>query len=356
MLTLEELKKEIDDVRARRIVLYFLTKNSKFNHLNPHNATYTNAFKLDQMIWLYREKQSKVERIIEFTKIFKDYESFESAYSCLDKYADNEIVNKIVSAKNKVGRFYKVCEDNGFKSIAPLLQEIDKEKYCDDYKYALQFVLDYINYKESPFINDFLNYVGIDNSSFTRFVTIIAELNPDLYDEYSKVANDNRSMRRAIVMEKLQNIKCGVETGYTKEGTPFDSIEFFANMPFYNDLSAKEVFEDFEISNVPFLDKKLKSLLFKVDSESAPKIVKYIYSNELLCNGSKQFKEQEIYNTRCSVDGRLITDEEKRLILGYIKERNIAPLERAYKEVRDRYLDGTLKVSQNKKLTKNMGV
>lgn len=232
-------------------------------------------------------------------------------------------------------------------------EKMEKKGYFEDFANAHECVEKYLNFEESPFLKNFTTTLGIYDGEFWRYVQIISALDPALYFKFAIKYANNKNERKAITIERINNLYSGITTGSLVNGEPFDEIEFFKNLPFYDADTAQEILMDFDLKNASTLDQKLKKLLDAVKPESTRVITSYSYQNKLFSHtNAKTFKRSEIEKDSYYKDGVKLEDEDKKAILDYIEEENIPPLRVAFSILKNRFFDGKLQIDRGKVLKK----
>lgn len=345
-----DLKNEKSSSQIKSLIIFFFTKGDK----DIHDVKFARAVKLKKMMEIYRSDFSDLEKCSEMKKLYKSSEKFRGSFYDLEKYKDDKFVGKIYRVVNKIADNFEALEKIDRKEINNLL-EMDRNGYFDDYYYACEFINEYIEYEDSPFLKDFLKTAGLNIHQFGRFVNIVSCLNPDLYDLYAVKARDNKNARKAITLTKINNLYNGIKTGVNEEGNEFDDLEVFRNLPFYDNDSALEVLNDFEVSNIFQLDRKVRVLVEKVKPEATRDINMRIIQSGAFKGSIKGvdatvMSEREIHSTNYIVRGTELTDHDKDVIINYMKNNDIPLLPRCFSVVRDRYLEGTLNIDEVKTL------
>ena len=132
-----------------------------------------------------------------------------------------------------------------------------------------------------------------------------------------------------------------------------DELEYFKNLPFYDDITAKEVLEDFGVRNAPQFEQKLKNLLVALKPGTAARVQKYIYEHKLNLGLANQ-KENEATLKRMDYSipekGIHIGEDDVEYIISYMKKERIPLLRTPFRIVRDRYISGTLDIPRQKNI------
>lgn len=342
-------KSKQEQIRMSHFLDYF-KGSAGVNDRNKN--TYSRALKFEQMCKIYNSDLITIRKISAIHKLFKSYDQLMETYSDLETYQTNPEVAPYYKTLTEIGEFYKKCEEKGLIEISEELLAIEKAGYFEDYNRSKAIIEAYLKYNESPYTVHFLKNAGINEASFERAIEVIKELDQDLYDDYLQKTYFNQGSRIMEVAPRLANIKAGIETGKTVDGETFDRLEFYKNFPFYEIDLAKEVLSDFQTRNAAYIDQKYKSLIQKVFPDESYGLLKYVYDNRLLTGQTLPISERDITKTKYTVNGREVTDNEKEMIINYMKNNRVAWLVVAFNEVRDRHLAGTLDLVTGKKLVK----
>lgn len=337
--------KEMKEFKTRRLVDYFTGKN----RVDVTDKNYESAIKLDNMIKIFNNNEIDIlNKYYQMTKLFKTSSQFIKEYDYLNDFKDQSTVCYLYSYIDQISLYLMKIENGLSKETKKELLEFEQNNYFADYPYARYFVEQYINYKESPFLNDFLNYAGILEFDFQRFVCIVSELDDELFKKYNDKLKSNRLIRKSETIRKVNNIKDGILTGYTKDGTKFDNVEFYANLPYEDGIQSNEIYDDFNIRKMSTFDRKLKGLLDCLFPELANQIMKNIYDSKLISSTSSRISEKYINDTTFIINGQPLSSEAKKLIIKYMNERKIPFLNKAFIAVRDKYLNEGLEFKKEK--------
>lgn len=325
---------------------YFETKGYK----DKTDKNYERAIKLEQMAKIYHSDIIDVRKVDLMRQIYKSSDAFLKQYNDLEKCYEDKKIKKYVDLIREIGNYYRKFEQNGIKEISARLLKMEQEGYFEDYNYACYFVEEYINYNASPFLNHFLSDIGLSEAEFNRFLDIVFELNADLYDRYLEKSKANVQERKYETIKKVKNLHKGITTGIMEDGKPFDIIEFFKNIPFYDMLSAEETGRDFSISyrNASTIDHKLKAFFDSYDSKMTSAILNYMYANKINLNNPKYLSKNDIEKTSYTINGRELSQEENLLLANYMKQERIPYLFKAFSSVMDKYTRNELVIDKDK--------
>ena len=339
-------KRDSKEFKVKKIIEYFVDKN----RIDVTDLNFESALKLDKMIYLFNEERDLLKRYYYMKTLFKSSNDFNKEYKILSEYTDLSNVCYLYNYVIQISEFMSKIEEGMSKEREKELLSLEKDGCFDDYPYAQYFVREFVNYKDSPYLKDFLEEKGLYEHDFNRFITTLLRLDDSLYDEYLKKENENRLSRQSDVIRKLENIRSGVTTGFTKDGEKFDDVEFYRNIPFYDQDSSRLVIDDFGFKKLASVDQRLKTVIDNLCGEDASEVVKFIYSNRLMHGNPKKIREEEIINTRFIVNDQEISSESKQEMIDYMKERNIPFLQNAFAAVKNKYLTEGLNTKKEKEL------
>lgn len=336
---------EEDSAKIKHLLEYF---SGKLDRTEKEKKYYDRAKRLEKIMEIYESDELDVRKIAKMHELYRNSQDLICQFSDLEKYSDDKVVGYFVRKINAIKEYYQTCEEKGLVKEATSLIKLEEKGYFDDYVYACGFVEDFINYEDSPYINDFLESNGLNKTQFERFVEIVKTLNEELYAKYLEKVNSNIELRKQDVIRKINNLIEGAKTGKLSDNTAFDPVEYYANIPFYDDLTSKEVLKDFNIKVNAQLSTRYRDLLYFIDRENAETVLNYATINKLhFVHLQPMITENNIMSTNYIIDGYTLTDEDKNNIIEYMKKRKIPFLPKAYSEVRNKYLKQGL---DNKKL------
>ena len=322
------------EFKTEKLVEYFTDKK----RVDVTDKNYESAIKLDKMIFIYNQDIDTLNKYYQMSLLFKNAGEFSKEYKFLKDFLHESTVYYLDLYVEEIIIFLNKIERGLEKETLKNYLKLEKNNYFDDYSYAEYFVKEYIEYDESPFLRDFLNEFGIQENDFIRFTNIVFELNEELYNKYLEKFNLNRLIRKNETINGITNIREGIINGYTKDNTEFDFVEFFANIPFYDLDSSKEIVEDFELKKMPTVDKRFRSLLEALYPNDSKDIMTYVYANKLLSINPATISEKNIMSISYIINDKPLLDSEKEEIIAKMKERKIPFLQRAFTEVKNKYL------------------
>lgn len=307
--------------------------------LEKEKKSYDRAKKLEKMIQIYEGNDIDLEKVAKMHDLYKKSEDFVSQFSDLQRYSDDSVLSYFVAKINAIADYYKSFEQNGLVKASLTFMSFEEKGFFDDYIYANEYVTDYIYFEDSPYINDFLARYNLRKYEFDRYIEAIKSLDPDLYNRYLTKEMNNKELRKKDVLRKISNLIEGVKTGKLGDNTDFNTVEYFANLPFYDDVSSKEVLNDFGIKLQSNLSLRLKALLFAIDNENTPSVLNYANANRLNFDYmQRMISKKEIIETNIIMDHYKLTLEDKIEIINYMRKRKIPFLPKAFDEVKKKYL------------------
>lgn len=250
-------------------------------------------------------------------------------YSYLRKkpvYSEEKVDEELVAAMRKIISFYKENEEAG---IFLDIQNFYKTKNLREVlEYARFIVLNYINGEYNSF-DEFLKYYEINKQIFEQCIISVEEFDVDLYKKYLLKKEEIREKERKHKQEIMHNLYVGITTGALLDGTKFDLLEFIKRLPF------KKVGTKFcyEITN----------FLRKNNPTEEATIMIYIKDNKLDKESfNYALNVNYLYQTKCVINGREITNEEIDLIIEYLKQNNIPVVNKTYLLAREKYLNNQI--------------
>lgn len=329
--------------KTEKLVEYFTSKK----RIDVTDLNYSSAIKLDKMISIYYSEMNPLGKYLKFKELYSSANSFLNEYKMLKN--NDECLTIIDYLRNYVrviGEFATEMENSITSDKEKEYKRYNNNGFIDDYKYAYGFIMLYINYQDSPYLQDYLNSVGLSENDFNRFVNIIYELNDDLYEKYLEKSKENKKSRICEVISKMDNIHTVL---MNKDGET-DRIEFYRNLPFVDMNSSNEIINDLKLKKMPTFDQRFKSLLELFYPEDYREMTKKLYDEQLISKDFKKISESEIENTNYIVNDVVVTKEMKDEIVNYMKKENLPFFVLVFNSVRDKYLKEGL--NEGKKLVK----
>ena len=343
-------KRDTREFKVKKIIEYYFDKDK--DKIDVTDKNFASAIKLEKMIKLYNEDTDLLKKYYNMKRLFRTVDEFSREYKVLEEYTDLDNIQQIYSEFEKITQFLRGIEEGLSSKRKKELLELEKDGCFDDYPYAQYFIQEFINYKNSPYLNDFLAEKCLYERDFNRFVSIIIRLDDDLLDQYLKKESENRLSRQLDVIRKIENLRSGVKTGYTKEGLKFDDVELYRNLPFYDQESARIIIDDFGFKKLPMLDQKLKTVLENLCFEDSNEIIKHVHSRNVFHNNPSLIREEDIMKTNFLVNKQELTDNGKKIIIDYMKAQKIPFVQGAFTAVKNKYMNEGLITGPAKELKK----
>lgn len=334
----EEFKRYTSD--NVKLFVDYLTERFKEGELVMENKASINnrKEKLEKMMAIYNSDSPMDVKISEMTKLYENPFAFLKSFNYFIKLSsDKPSLIKKFNPCEEIYSFYQKAYDEGL--VRDVLYYNKYKNYFANYDYARFILSEYVKSPDSFDTCKWLDEYGLDSDTLDYCAGVIEELDSSLFDEYSSKVALNSKVRATIAKDKLDNIISGIETGYLLDGSEFNEIEFFKLLPFYNKESAKEISSDFGIvSSVAEVWDRLRVLVRELYPESLGKFYSYTNARRINNRALESFNIDDIYNTFVSVNGRVVTDEEKTEILKYMEENSIPMISKAYTLVRNQFL------------------
>ena len=330
--------------KAKIIIDYFTSKT----RIDVTDKNYEIAIKLDKMIGIYNSDADALCKYTQMKDLFSSAGAFEREYAFLKQFTDAETICELYYFVQEITEYLKKYEAGLTKEREKELIALEKDDCFLVYPYAKYFVNEYINYDKSPYLKDFLLDKDLYQVDFDRFVMVLYRFDDVLFDQYLRKAGDNRLARQLDVIRKIENLRSGTTTGHTTDGSKFDEIEFYCNLPFYDIDSSNVVCDDFKVRKAQTVDKRIRDLCDVICFTNTNDIMKYMYDHKIIYRNPSLIKEEDIMKTNYSVNGKELTQEGKVAIVKYMKARNIPFIAPAFSAIKNRYLENPDAIKINK--------
>lgn len=330
-------KKEAYIGEQVKTLVTFLTSEVKINGKNIKD--YERPLKLKRMVDIYESSLSDYSKIYEMSLLYT-YRQYANAIKPFLKYEDDMILGDFVKKLKEIDSLYGKCDEKGVTKDVNYL--VKMEGYFSSYNYAKFLITEYIRYNESPVTMKFLEMYGISNNVFEYCVHVINELDPDLYAVYQAKAEYNQKLRINQKLSDMNEIVRGIKTGKKSNGEDFDVIEFLKLMPFYDMESSREVFNDFNIKKGSEFGLRIRNIFSYFFPNDYREILTFLNENKIDNPSFQELREKDVYGTRLIVNGREITEDDKHIIMAYIRENELPLVNRSYDVVRKKYLAGEI--------------
>lgn len=307
------------------------------------------AIKIDEMLKIYNSDEIEVRKLNKMSKIFKYSKDLSTALTGLDEYETNNPKKEELQA---LLAYYKECDSKCLIDNSNYLIRLEEEGYFDDYNYAVYFIEEYINYKDSIYVSDFLKENGLTKNQFDRFVSVVSEFNCDLHQQFLKKYLYEKGERQYKTIKDINDLAEGIAKGNIYDGDLENVIEVYSKLPIYNEEADSEILDDFKVRNDHYFIQKIKGIVRKIRPNAEKDIISYIIKNSMIDKEQIMTSENEIYRTDFVIDGKELTKEDKTNIINFMKEERIPFLSRAFNIVKDEYIKGNLEKDRPKQLVR----
>lgn len=311
----------------------FLEEGLLFHYSTTYNCD-LNELKerlkhLEEIYNTFISTDSDYNKAMIFLKYYNNINTFKKSYNNIIRRGYND--SKLSKYKKLIGNYPFILstlenlEEKGIlKDVAYVLKYDVYNTYYDYAKFVINYYLNFPNSSKRIF----LDTIGIDEETFVFCQNVVKELNVDLYNEFINKKHFNQKRLFYIYKRKLNYIANGLETGITEDGKVFDTLEFIKQLPFKFDAN--------------FLA-KLKNFMSTYTPNIYNPIIKYVYENNLnYLTDTKLLDIDKLLNTKEIVKGKVISKEDKKIIIEYLRRREIPLMLKTYVIARDQYLNGEL--------------
>lgn len=307
--------------------------NTRLRNLYKTIIDYDESTDMNIIDNLIRNSGYNMASLRENFELYKDYftsDEYRKFYSNLVKYNDFRL------KKNKQKQIELKKEK----------KEEELRRYLDQ---ARQIIISYLETKDKMFL-EFLDEKNIDKETFNKYLESIKKYDKELYKEYLSKKDEVEEVYTKNFEEKVKIICDGVTIGIKENGKvrKFDIIDYelLTNVPFTKVLpilhnnkkyaKAYSILKNYRLS-FQLMDR------FVIDEN---KVIGDIMKDEKRVG--IEFDKNGKY---IEGSGRVVTEEEKRNIICYIKNNNIQLNSKTYAAAFNRYNKGFLKFNKDKTLT-----
>ena len=238
---------------------------------------------IKEMIKIVEECDNDFQKAFKLRRIYSSYENFRTAYFPKVKTSEGMVstlhyyFDEYETELKVLGSLYKRYEEEGFFDLA-LKEERFVIRQANDLD--SRFVINsYIHDFDSYDLDLFLSKYKIDKAVFRCCVDRIKNHDPELYEQFEKTREDNKTKKLVMPIYSINQIIEGITTGKTIDGKVFDVFEFYRLAPFKNkdiDEEVRNIGKDFP--NI-LIFKKLKQA-YKNQGENH-NTVSFTYSDNL---------------------------------------------------------------------------
>lgn len=230
------------------------------------------------------------------------------------------------------------------KSIDNIKIIQEEAKYKEKLNKIKNIVLDFTlsNYDNS---DDYCKEINIAPRTFSSYLLFIKQNDEETYDKYlyyqEKINRDKFTRVYTGWKTVINGLKNGViENGKVRE---FDIVDYYDAVKVNIDELVKILKNSGNIDYEDIITLKLFASKNKLGKKLSDKAIEQIYQMEEEINLKKDSNGYLIPNT-----GRIITKEEKELVINYLIDNKIPLYSGIYAIALKKYLDNTLKIESNK--------
>lgn len=216
--------------------------------------------------------------------------------------------------------FERYLKDSGLKEMYKQLgkDRIKKVSSID----AIKIIKAFVENENYESIYRFYERYYPDRN-YSVDVALVKEFDPQLHVKYSEKVESNSKTQYAILLSTGRRLKNAIiESKY--------KLSFLDFLKIYNPKSLAGIIN-----------------YYKHTIKNLPPDMYSVINSYLRRVGMTQIEKDEIMNTKISINGRVLLDEEKELILSYIKDNNLPYMNRVYNELYRGYFDGSIDLNKS---------
>ena len=235
----------------------------------------------------------------------------------LDK---NELDIKINSLRNKIQKVIDIYSDM-ILAENKQQRENDKNDYLEQIReQSIELIREFI--LTNLTITDFLKEKNISREYFDDALNSISKHNEELYNKYNDHINKKRSERYAVLISKIDSIVDMIKNGIINEETnlkkDFDILDYYIN----TNMTPEE-FLNIAVKKYKGNDLRLIRAFFAT-------------------NKTKNSEERIIRETKFIINSVEITDEQKDIVINYLKQIKAPISTKIFKMALKRHLKNEL--------------
>ncbi len=308
---------------------------------------YSKEIDLEKAIEIYESKLLDIRKIYELTKIYKNSETINKAFSKLKKYGDDPFLKDYCEKIEKISEYIKNAEDRDLVLTAQYL--IENEPAFNYYDEVKGLVERYIR-SDYTYLSDFLADEDTTKDNLEYCKEIVKEYDPFIFTLAQEKEIERSRCRRYDARKNIRDIYSGITTGQTRSHMPFDELVCYDLLPFKNLNQLNELIQDFKVKNAPTVEMKFKNLLNELEPDKADTILKYFVDKKIVINNDKRTSIKDIERENVIVNGKRLTEEDKEVMIKYLNVRETPLYTRAVTLLRNKVLDGEISLDKNKNL------
>ena len=278
---------------------------------------------------LNAETLEQISEIIESCGLeFESVRGSLANYINVHRNGDTEIKNQI---KTKINMYIAKKQAEHQQQKAGLLQKRKSEQL----KVAVKIIMMFVNDEESYTIERFCEKNNLEKGSFERNVTLVAELDVDLYALYKAKTEQIKKQKYMNLVGSLNRVIEGLKNGIEENGIarPFDLIDYFM----ITRISLKEILR-LSQELVPSAEYRLLKRFCEQNVNGMTEnlsVISRIMSERVIINCQKDNNGFPIFGT-----GEEFSAEQKEGLINYLKEKGIPINLYTYNALFRRYRDG----------------
>lgn len=291
--------------------------------------------KIDELL---KKESTDVEKINILVDNFNDIEEFKKKYTLLLKHGKNdERLDRSREALNNFDYILGILESLPKLEVENaiyrrnLIDYLEKNNYLDNYLCAENIIKSFIS---SDLIeSDFINKIGIDETSMKYSEGLISFINPNLFHQYTESIKTKEKMLIQSHIDAIKNIDHGIKTGFLKDGKEFDILDFYRLIPFKDSLHRfRYVLSSFICKNI----------------ENGEEVYRTIahYMNRYNLAAISILKENDIFGVDLTINGVVISDAIKRASIKYMEINKFPMFNNVFKIVVRKYANGELDLNE----------
>lgn len=295
---------------------------------NTLNIKETNE--LDLMINIIKSNMSEINKAIYIYKLYKNKTLFSTSLkSIIDGSWHEENDEKIIFIYHTM----KNWELNGIKKEADYY--LKTEKLYDVSTYSLFIVKKFIDTPVDKLLHFYTNN-GIDKQIFEYAVSVVNEIDIDLYKNYLEKVN----LLEKYNLKQIDMLYNCIKTNKNPDGSNFTIWDFLKNIPFQDTFSKRNL--------TSFIQENRPNMLST--------FLCYLGNNKINASSFELYNNLNNENDKVIINGREITEEDYSNIINYINDNGLIPNNITVRLVRERYLNNELELKHSKPKLNNLTV
>ena len=326
--------------------LNYLAGDIKVNRDN--RKQYEKAIKLEQAMDVYKSDMIEVRKLYELYKLFKSSKQLEATYRIFEKYREDKLIRPYCEKVEELRDYLRNAEERDMVSTA--IELVENEDRIDNFEFAKALAGKYIR-ESNDFDSDFLACNQLSRDEFEYYKDIVKEYDRFTYQLLHEKEMEHLRSRKYDTRRKIREMYDGIVNGKTREGIPFDELEFYNLLPFRDERNLVELLEDFNCKGAPTSEARFKRLVETVEPEKASTIYSYMIEHKIVLKSNLMMSRHDIKRENVIRDGKQITKEDKDVIIRYLETRNTPLYTKAVSLLRNKVIDGVITLDKDKQLS-----